>query len=119
MFDKPLGAAQDLRLTGEFEEQSLRWNLGGFYLQENLRSVTEQIFSRGGSNHAFSTFEQGTWSFGVYAGFEWDFLEDFTVELGGRYNWEQKDFDFNLKRGCDRDGADLSRCSRTQLDSRV
>ena len=110
---------QDLRLTGEFEEQSLRWNLGGFYLQENIRSVTEQIFSRGGSNHAFSTFEQGTWSFGVYAGFEWDFLEDFTVELGGRYNWEQKDFDFNLKRGCDRDGADLSRCSRTQLDNRI
>jgi iron complex outermembrane receptor protein len=101
---------QDLQLTGEVEEQAFRWSLGGFYLQEVLNSNNEQIFLRGGNTRAISVYEQKTWSFGVYAGFEWDFLEDFTLEAGGRYNWEQKDFDFNLTRGPN---------SRSQIDSKI
>ncbi len=39
------------------------------------------------------SFTQDLWSFGLWAGFQWDFLDDFTLEAGGRYNWERKDFD--------------------------
>jgi iron complex outermembrane receptor protein len=35
-------------------------------------------------------------SLGVFAEFEWDFLEDFTLEGGVRYNWERKFFDADI-----------------------
>jgi iron complex outermembrane receptor protein len=39
-------------------------------------------------------FEQDLWSFAVYGGFGWDFLDDFTLDAGVRYNWERKTFAF-------------------------
>jgi iron complex outermembrane receptor protein len=38
-------------------------------------------------------YTQDLWSFGFWAGFQWDFLDDFTLEAGARYNWERKHFD--------------------------
>jgi iron complex outermembrane receptor protein len=39
------------------------------------------------------------WSFLIYAGFNWEFLDDFRLEGGVRYNWEKKDFMFGLNEG--------------------
>jgi iron complex outermembrane receptor protein len=36
------------------------------------------------------------WSFAFFASFGWDFLDDFTLEGGVRYNWERKHFDFTI-----------------------
>jgi len=41
-------------------------------------------------------YTQDTWSFAFFGDFSWDFLDDFTLEGGVRYNWERKDFDFLL-----------------------
>lgn len=108
--DQGWQVTQDVRLSGELEEESLRWSLGGFYLQETIDSDTGQFFGANSPQVAISIYQQNTWSFGVYAGFEWDFLDDFTLEMGGRYNFEKKDFDFELTRGPN---------SRTQIDDRV
>src|SRR5262249_52875943 len=40
-------------------------------------------------------FEQENWSYGVWTGFEWDFLDDFSLEGGFRWNFERKRFDFS------------------------
>jgi iron complex outermembrane receptor protein len=39
-------------------------------------------------------YQQDLWSFAFYGSFAWDFLDDFTLEGGFRYNWESKKFDF-------------------------
>lgn len=110
--DSAWQVTQDLRLSGELEEYSLRWNVGGFYLQEEIDSDNLQFFqaAAGVLSVSSSVFTQRTWSFGTYAGFEMDFLEDFTLEFGVRYNWEKKDFDFDLVRGPN---------TRTQQESRT
>ena len=37
-------------------------------------------------------YQQDTRSFGLWAKFTWDFLDDLTLDGGVRYNWERKDF---------------------------
>jgi iron complex outermembrane receptor protein len=91
---------QDLGLDGEFADAGLRWNFGGFYLMEHLTSFTDQLARQPNGQGVPLTllldYTQDLWSWGAYAGFSWDFLTDFTLEGGARYNWEQKNFDYKL-----------------------
>jgi len=90
---------QELRLFGELEDTPLRWEAGGYYLMENLKSDVLQLVNLRGEPAFFRReYEQNLWSFGVYGGFFWDFLDDFSLEGGIRYNWERKEFDFRLSR---------------------
>jgi outer membrane receptor protein involved in Fe transport len=86
---------QELRATGELAELPFRWEVGGFYLMENLQSMTDALFS-GGQSRQHREYTQDVRSLAGYAGFSWDFLDDFTLEGGVRYNWDRKDFDFSL-----------------------
>ena len=88
---------QDIRLSGEIEERSFRWSVGGFALYEELNLKQTTFLIDASSNRP--EYEQTTSSFGVFADFQLDFLEDFTLEIGGRYNWERKEFDFVLTQG--------------------
>jgi outer membrane receptor protein involved in Fe transport len=87
--------SQELRLSGELADTPLRWNVGGYYLMEQLSADIES-FLQLESQSPTRVYEQNLWSFAFYTGFSWDFLDDFTLEGGVRYNWERKDFDFTI-----------------------
>ena len=86
---------QELRSGGELEQTPLSWEFGGFYLMEELTYQVENIFdsSLGVANRHYT---QDLWSFGIFGGFVWDFLDDFVLEGGVRYNWERKAIDYAL-----------------------
>ena len=91
--DKAWQVSQELRVDGAFGD-SFRWEAGGFYLQEELEAQNDllvTVFQQPATIER--DFQQDLWSFGVWAGFEWDFLDDLSVEAGVRYNWERKSFD--------------------------
>ncbi len=86
---------QDLEVSGVLEVgDELRWDIGAYYLTEDLDYEQETFLA----NAAFFTttptreYSQTTQSGGVWVGVELDFWEDFTLEAGGRYNLEEKDF---------------------------
>jgi outer membrane receptor protein involved in Fe transport len=89
--------SQELKLSGELPDTPLRWEAGGYYLMEELDAFTDQnIFIRFGD--FTRDYSQDTWSFAFHAGFSWDFLDDFTLEGGVRYNWSRKKFDLEEER---------------------
>jgi iron complex outermembrane receptor protein len=59
---------------------------------EVLEALNDQQTARSASDFT-RDFRQDTWSFAFYGGFSWDFLEDFTLDAGARYNWERKRFE--------------------------
>jgi outer membrane receptor protein involved in Fe transport len=87
----------ELKLSGELPDAPLRWEAGGYYLMEELDAFNEQdIWIRFGN--FTREYSQDTWSFALHAGFSWDFLDDFTLEGGVRYNWSRKKFDLEQER---------------------
>ena len=92
---------QSLELSSELEEVSARWSVGGYYLMEDLDS--DSLFTFNFNPRLFDLrvrqdYTQDTHSFGIYASGEWEFLEDFTLEGGARFNWERKDFEMQVAR---------------------
>ncbi len=117
-------ATQDLRISGDLEAIPLSWSAGAFYLQETLDYAQNTIAADGPIEPSLLSYVQDTYSLGVYGQFEWDFLDDFTLEAGARYNWERKTFDvdvsFNPGEPNESDSCKVSLagaippCSRTQ-----
>jgi outer membrane receptor protein involved in Fe transport len=87
--------SQELRLAGELADTPLRWEAGGYYLMEQLSAHIDTFLAQENQSPV-RDYDQDLWSFAVYGGFRWDFLDDFTLEGGVRYNWERKDFDFGI-----------------------
>jgi iron complex outermembrane recepter protein len=83
----------ELKLSGELERQPLQWELGGYYFQESQQSKSGVTLAN--NNRIQRTFGQDTDSFGTWGEFTWDFLDDFTLEGGVRWNWERKKFDLS------------------------
>ena len=83
---------QDLEFEGELESHPLRWSAGGYYLMEEIETTSDTKLPAAFSD-PFRKWKQELWSFGVYAGFDWDFLDDFSLTVGARYNYSRKDFD--------------------------
>jgi len=90
---------QELKAHGELTETPFRWDLGGFWLQETLNFEDKSLFQLSGNQVVSRTFTQKDYSYGVYAGFSWDFLDEFTLDGGVRWNWDRKDFDIVVQRG--------------------
>jgi iron complex outermembrane receptor protein len=85
---------QELRVGGELPDTPLRMTAGGFYLMEHL----DTFFALDAFDPLFQvdrTYSQDLWSFAFYGEFGWDFLDDFTLEGGVRYNWTRKKFDYD------------------------
>jgi outer membrane receptor protein involved in Fe transport len=89
--------SQELRLGAELADTPLRWEAGGYYLMEQLHASVDQFIITP-EQRPYREYQQDLWSFGHFAGFGWDFLDDFTLEGGFRYNWERKKFDFTLMK---------------------
>ena len=88
---------QDLQLKGELDETPLKWTTGVFYLMQKLKSESE-LFTFPSALNRPQEFTEDIYSLGMYAMFDWEFLDDFTLHAGARYNWEQKSFDLLLER---------------------
>ena len=87
---------QELKTTGETDDGSFRWEVGGYYLMENLDAEIDQVTLLGSVFRR--TYDQEMRSFAFYGGFGWDFLENFTLDAGVRYNWEEKSFNMTEQR---------------------
>jgi outer membrane receptor protein involved in Fe transport len=94
---------QSVSAGGELGNLPIEWNSGFFYFYEDLDAdlflfQPESPFSvqPPGFFGIQREYEQKTNSFGVWAGGAWNLLENFTLDTGARYNWENKTF--NLDR---------------------
>jgi iron complex outermembrane receptor protein len=85
----------ELRLDGELEAEPIEWQLGGYYLREELDNDGTIFLSRlSGPLDTRRIYTQTIDSFAGWGKFGWDFADDFTLEGGIRYNYEKKKFDF-------------------------
>jgi outer membrane receptor protein involved in Fe transport len=94
---------QDVKLEGEVGDESpVIWEVGGWLLREELDVVVDNDFGDTAVSAAGITlrdYEQDTWSAGAYAYLSFDFLEDFTLDGGVRYNYEEKKLDMFIESG--------------------
>lgn len=101
--DETLQIWQEVSARGELSSLPIEWNSGFFYFYEDLDA---DLFLFLPASPFFleppeffgvrREFEQKTHAAGVWVGGRWDFLENFTLDAGVRYNWENKTF--NLDR---------------------
>jgi iron complex outermembrane receptor protein len=107
-------ASEDLQLSGELETIPLSWDTGLFFLGEEL-DYSQYTLARqpGPVEPRFQGYTQTTESLGAYGQFEIDFLEDYTLEAGARYNWERKIFDAEIVLNPDTSASDRCRASLT------
>jgi len=89
---------QEVKAHGELPESPFRWDLGGYYLMEELNFADVSFFQNSGGVPINREYTQDLWSYGVYAGFSWDFLDEFTLEGGVRWNWDRKDINLVVQR---------------------
>lgn len=94
---------QDLRLSSA--DGALRWVAGLYYLREETDVVDNSIAtsflsvlgpgSVGDILDGELLYEQTnvTTSYAVYGELNWDFAERLTLTVGGRYTWDDKDYD--------------------------
>ncbi len=90
--DKAWQVVQELTVTGDLADRSLRWEVGGGYQQERLEVDNLFLVPAPDITTITREYTQDTYAFQLWAGFQLDFLDDFTLEAGGRYNWERKEF---------------------------
>ncbi len=91
-------ATQGLRLGGELgDEGSLRWDIGGWLLKEQLNvAVTNDLGVFAAFGVGKREYVQDMLSTAGYASLAFDFWDDFTLDGGFRYNWENKKLDYSL-----------------------
>jgi len=91
---------QDVKLAGEHEllpDSPIRWDIGGWILQEELDvNVVVDLGALSFFGVGERDYTQKLRSFGGYGSFAFDFWDDFTLDGGVRYNYEEKDIDYLL-----------------------
>ncbi len=97
---------QDFTFSGVVFEQGaapISWETGGWVLREELDANVQIDLSANAAAVAAGVreriFGQETTSFGGFASASIDFLDDFTLDGGFRYNWERKTFDMLVSGG--------------------
>src|SRR3546814_17064123 len=83
---------------------------GAYYYRSTLFGAEQRILAAGGG---IITQEGGgeviTKSYALFGSVDWHFMEGFTLNLGGRYNWEAKPAHRSEERRvgkeCDRTGS--------------
>ncbi|MGI9590172.1 MAG: TonB-dependent receptor, partial [Myxococcota bacterium] len=83
---------QSLTLSGELADTPLRWEAGGLFLREKLQ-LGSTTFIEAEPQGRTRDFTQDVWTALAWAKLSWDFLDDFTVEGGARWNWERRDIE--------------------------
>jgi iron complex outermembrane receptor protein len=96
-------ATSGLQLSGQLgDESSVRWDLGGWFLREHLDvGVTNDLGPLTTATANARAYTQDVYSAGSFLSLAFDFWDDFTLDGGVRYNWEQKKLDYVLSGGAD------------------
>ena len=84
---------QSIDFQDELDDVPFRYGIGAYYLMDHLEYEQDQVTGAPGIEPRFRPYTQETWSFNVGMTFSWEFLDDFTLEGGARYNWERKRMD--------------------------
>ncbi len=89
---------QGLQLQGQLGDESpVRWDIGGWILKEQLNvTVTNDLGRFTAFGVGVRDYTQDLLSAAGYASLSYDFWDDFTLDGGIRYNWEQKKLDYAL-----------------------
>jgi iron complex outermembrane recepter protein len=93
---------EEVRLSGELEQEPIEWTIGGYFLHEELDVPKNFVFLPGSTGASgvvelFRPYRQGLDSYAGWGEFSWDFADDFTLEGGVRYNYETKTFHFRTR----------------------
>jgi outer membrane receptor protein involved in Fe transport len=96
--DSAWQVTQDLVFEGELTETPLAWEFGGFFLtqQLNFRQIDVSVSA---VQPLTRDFVQDTTDFGLFAGVSMDIFDDFTLQGGGRFNWQRTRLDTEVIRG--------------------
>ena len=89
--------SEDIKLNGSLFDDTLEWSAGGWFLMEqmNFDQIQYTALSIGDGNASYErTWSQDTYGFSVWGEVDWEFLDDFSLKAGIRYNWEEKSFDY-------------------------
>lgn len=91
---------QDLSLKGQIGDGALSWEIGGWFLHEDLDVEVKNDF---GELQALGVdgrvYNQKLWNAAGYFRFGLDFWDDFTLDGGVRYNWDTKHLDMDITGG--------------------
>jgi outer membrane receptor protein involved in Fe transport len=83
---------QDVKFDGKAAEGAIRWSTGAAFIQEELNNLSLLDVDAVFGNSIRREFKQETTAVMIYTEAAFDFLEDFTLEIGVRYNYETKSF---------------------------
>jgi iron complex outermembrane receptor protein len=81
--------SQELRVDGDGE--NYQWSVGGYFLYEEVEAIND--FKSSNVSHIIQDFEQSLLTFAPYVHGTWEFNDLWSVEVGARYNWENKHFE--------------------------
>lgn len=118
--DRQLFTSQEFRITSPGGED-LDWLVGVYYDAQDLNSYRPIDVSAMLSSLVTGAFEQlsaaaaprvKSESYALYANVDYDFMDDFTLTIGGRFTKEEKTADFALSGSCISSGL----CYFPQLD---
>ncbi len=98
--DDAIQYSQNLGFETELERVPVSLEGGGYLLVENLDAEADFLLQTNRLNRReiSQSYSQDLYSFGLFGSFEWQILEDLTLEAGVRINWEQKDFEIGVQR---------------------
>jgi outer membrane receptor protein involved in Fe transport len=94
--DKAWQTYNEVNLGGDLYVQPINWEIGGYYLHEELdnHGLLRTIGLGAPAPFVYRNYTQDLDSYGAWFKFGYDFADDFTLEGGVRYNYETKHFDF-------------------------
>lgn len=109
----------DLNFAGEAFSDSMPVYLefGSWFLREELEATVIPHLGDFDIIAVPRDYTQQLWSTALYGAFSFDFWDDFTLDGGVRYNWENKSLDMRLKIP-EPQTFSLSDCSRSPNDLR-
>jgi iron complex outermembrane receptor protein len=87
--DEAWQVSQELRVDGDGENYT--WSLGGYFLYEEVQALN--IFKQNTLDYINQEFDQTLLTFAPYVHGSWEFNDFWSLEMGARYNWEQKVFE--------------------------
>ncbi|WP_439532240.1 TonB-dependent receptor [Polymorphobacter sp.] len=90
--------SQEVKLAGNTLDGKLQYVTGLFYLNESNRTAvidTVDLLGVGPTVFGDRIIENGTKSFAVYGQIDYEFVPNLSLQLGGRYTTETKDFAVN------------------------
>ena len=91
--------SQELKAEVQLESEPIGFELGAFFLMQELSFDGRTPFPTIGSiPNSRRQYSEDLVSYGLFGRFAWDFLDNFTLEGGVRYNWEKKEIQFELEK---------------------